>query len=91
MPNAINSGALTGEKGNSRVVNAWLGNFQYARTGATKIFSPSSPVSPFSVIVQQTGALLSMFLTSSYLFTLTSSSRETDDKAMFVYICLMPN
>ena len=40
MAHVINSRTLTGEKGNSRTVNARLRNFQYDRTGAI-ILQPS--------------------------------------------------
>ena len=75
----------------SRAVDAQKMNFQYTRTGATKIIPPSSLAFPFSVIVQLYYNKLTVcylcFMTSSYLSTLTSSCRETDVKAiLFVHI-----
>ena len=68
----------------SRAVDAQKMNFQYTRTGATKIIPQSSLASPFSIIVQ-----LPMFYDVIYLSTLTSSCRKTDVKEiLFVQILL---
>ena len=70
----------------SRAGDAQKMNFQYTRTGATKIIPPSSLAFPFSIIVQlYYNTLVVRYLclmTSSYLSTLTSSCRETDVKAI---------
>ena len=74
----------------SRAVDAQKMNFQYTRTGATKIIPPSSLASPFSIIVQlyynKFVVCYLCFMMSSYFSTLTSSCRETDVKAIFLCI-----
>ena len=64
----------------SRAVDAQKMNFQYTRTGATKIIPPSSRASPFhsTAVLQQIGGVLAMFYDVIYLSTLTSSCYETD-------------
>ena len=73
MPNAIYNRALT-EKSRvltmiSCAVDAQKMNFQYTRTGATKIIPPSSLASPFPIIVQ----LYYNKLVVCYLSFMTSS------------------
>ena len=53
----------------SRAAEAQKMNFQYTRTGATKIIPPSSLASPFPIIVQ----LYSNKLVVCYLCFMTSS------------------
>ena len=53
----------------SRAVDAQKMNFQYTRTGATKILPPSSLASPFPIIVQ----LYYNKLVVCYLCFMTSS------------------
>ena len=62
----------------SRAVDAQKMNFQYTRTGATKIIPPSSLASPFPIIVQLYYNKQTMFYDVIYLSTLTSSCCETD-------------
>ena len=71
----------------SRVVDAQKMNFQYTRTGASKIIPLSSLASISDHrtavgLLQQIGGVLPMFYDVIYLSTFTSSCRETDVKAM---------
>ena len=91
MPNAINSRALTGKSRVltmiSRAVDVQKMNFQYIRTGATKIIPAKQPcLSIFyhsAAVLQQIGGVLPKFYDVIYLSTLTSSCRETDVKEIW--------
>ena len=90
MPNAINSRASTGQK--PCINNETHALLSYSQTTfnmlvlGQKMIPPSSLSSPCSVIVQQIGGVPYMFYYAILSLSLTSPCRETDAKAMDVYL-----